>query len=103
MAKKATSKKATAKTSVKQAVKSKKSTTVKSKIAAKKTDLPTAAIMRIAKASGAERVGADGAASILLLTEEYIGKLVREATNFASEAGRKTLKGEDVENASQII
>jgi len=103
MAKKATSKKVTAKSSVKQAVKSKKSTIVKSKITAKKTDLPTAAVMRIAKASGAERVGADGAASILLLTEEYIGKLVREATKLAAEAGRKTLKGEDVEIASQTI
>jgi DNA-binding protein len=103
MANKATSKKATVKTSVKLAVKTKKSIPVKKEVAAKKTDLPTAAVMRIAKASGAERVGADGVASISLFTERYLGKLVKEATKLASEAGRKTLKGEDVENASQIL
>lgn len=103
MANKATSKKETAKSSVKKAASVKKSTKVKSEINSKKTDLPTAAVMRIAKANGAERVGADGVASISLYAEQYISKLVREANRFAYEAGRKTLKGDDVENASQII
>ena len=103
MAIKATSKKSAVKKPVKQAAKPNKTSPAKPRVAVKKTDLPTAAVMRLAKANGAERVGADGAASILAFTEEYIAKLVREATKIASDAGRKTLKEEDVENASQII
>lgn len=87
---------------VKQAA-SKKTVSAKPKIAAKTTDLPTAAVIRIAKANGAERVGGDGAAAILLMTEQYIGKLTKEANIHASQAGRKTLKEEDIEIASQII
>jgi len=103
MAIKATSKKSAAKKPVKSVAKPKKISQAKSRVTAKKTDLPTAAVMRLAKANGAERVGADGAASILAFAEEYIAKLVREATKIASDAGRKTLKGEDVESASQTI
>ncbi len=103
MATKATSKKTAAKKPVKSAVKPKKTSPAKPRVNVKKTDLPTAAVMRLAKANGAERVGADGAASILGFAEEYIGKLVREATKVASDAGRKTLKGEDIEYASQIL
>lgn len=103
MAKKATSKKVAAKTSVNKATRLIKSTTVKTKNVSKQTNLPTAAIMRIAKASGAERVGADGAATILMFAEEYLARLVREATKLAADAGRKTLKGDDVENASKTI
>jgi len=103
MAIKATSKKSAAKKAVKPAAKPKKTTPVKVSATVKKTDLPTAAVMRIAKASGAERVGADGVASILAFTEDYLGKLVKEATIIASDSGRKTLREEDVESASYSI
>jgi DNA-binding protein len=69
----------------------------------KTTDLPTAAVIRIAKASGAERVGSDGALTILTMTEDYIGKLTKEAILYASNAGRKTIREEDVEMASRMI
>jgi DNA-binding protein len=82
---------------------SKKTTPEKLKTTAKTTDLPTAAVVRIIKASGAERVGSDGADLILKMTEEYIGKLTREANKLAAHGGRKTIKEEDVEMASQNI
>ena len=80
----------------------KKTTPAKPKVAVKTTDLPMAAVIRIAKANGAERVGHDGATTILLMAEQYIGRLTKEANIIASQAGRKTLKEEDIEMASQL-
>lgn len=59
-------------------------------------DLPKAAIVRIAKKNGAERIGSDGAAALLKSTENYIARLTKEATRLAMHAGRKTIKEEDV-------
>jgi histone H3/H4 len=82
---------------------SKKTTPVKTKNVTKTTDLPIAAVVRIAKANGAERVGSDGADLIVKMTEAYIGKLAKEANKLAANCGRKTLKEEDIETASQNI
>lgn len=65
------------------------------------TDLPTAAVVRIAKANGADRVGSDGAAAIVSMAEEYIGKLTKEANKLAAHGGRKTLKADDIEMAAE--
>ena len=64
-------------------------------------DLPIAAVIRIAKKSGAERVGSDAAAAILAKTEDYIANLTKEAIKLAMHAGRKTLKEEDIELAAK--
>ncbi len=64
-------------------------------------DLPIAAVVRIAKKSGAERVGSDAAAAIVSKAEEYIGALTTEANRLAQHAGRKTIKEEDVELAAK--
>jgi len=64
-------------------------------------DLPIAAVIRIAKANGAERVGSDAAALLVKKAEEYIAELTKEADKLATHAGRKTLKAEDIEMASQ--
>lgn len=64
-------------------------------------DLPTAAVIRIAKANGAERVGSDAAEILVKKAEEYIGQLTKEANKLAAHAGRKTLKEEDIEMASK--
>nr|WP_319537739.1 histone family protein [uncultured Methanospirillum sp.] len=63
------------------------------------TDLPIAAVIRIAKANGAERVGADAAELLAKKAEEFIGQLTRDAEKLASHAGRKTIKEEDIEMA----
>ncbi|PWR70804.1 histone family protein [Methanospirillum stamsii] len=82
---------------------SKKAAPVKPKTSVRATDLPIAAVVRIAKANGAERVGSDGAELIVQMTEAYLGRLTKEANKMASHGGRKTIKEEDVELASQNI
>jgi histone H3/H4 len=62
-------------------------------------DLPIAAVIRIAKKNGAERVGSDAAAALLAKTEAYIANLTKEANRLAHHAGRKTIKEEDVDLA----
>ncbi len=80
---------------------SKAAPAVKPTTPAKTTDLPIAAVVRIAKANGAERVGSDAAELLVKQAEAYIGKLTKDAEKLASHAGRKTIKAEDVEMASQ--
>lgn len=64
-------------------------------------DLPIAAVIRIAKKSGAERVGSDAASAMVAMTEDYIANLTKEANKLAMHAGRKTLKKEDIELAAK--
>jgi histone H3/H4 len=66
----------------------------------KVADLPVAAIVRIAKKSGAKRVGRDAAMILSAKAEDYIAQLTKEANKLAIHAGRKTLKEEDVELAA---
>jgi len=66
-------------------------------------DLPIAAVIRIAKNNGAERVGSDAAAALVAKAEEYIADLTREANKLALHAGRKTIKEEDIELAFCIM
>ena len=64
-------------------------------------ELPIAAVSRIAKKNGAERVGSDAAAALVVKTEDYIAQLARKANTLAMHAGRKTIKEEDVEIAAK--
>ena len=64
-------------------------------------DLPIAAVVRIAKKNGAERVGSDAAAALVAKAEEYIASLTKEANRLAQHAGRKTIKEEDVKMAAE--
>lgn len=63
------------------------------------SDLPIAAVVRIAKKNGAERVGSDAAEALVEAAEKYIAGMTKEAAKFATHAGRKTIKKEDVEMA----
>jgi histone H3/H4 len=64
-------------------------------------DLPIAAVVRVAKNAGAERVGNDASELLVVKTEEFLGKLVKEANKLAIHAGRKTIKAEDIEMAAE--
>ncbi len=66
-------------------------------------ELPIAAIARIAKKNGAERVGNDAAVALGALTEDYIANLTKEANRLAMHAGRKTIKEQDVELAVKSV
>ena len=65
------------------------------------TDLPIAAVVRIAKKNGAERVGSDAAEALVQRAEKYIATLTKESNKLAQHAGRKTIKKEDVDLASK--
>jgi histone H3/H4 len=64
-------------------------------------DLPIAAVVRIAKKNGAERVGSDAAGALVGKAEDYIANLTKEANRLALHAGRKTIKEEDVKMAAE--
>jgi len=62
-------------------------------------ELPVAAVVRIAKSVNVERVGSDAAEALINAGEEYIKVVARRANHYALHAGRKTIKGIDVELA----
>ena len=62
-------------------------------------DLPIAAVVRIAKNNGAERVGSDAAEAIADHAQDYIAELTKDESEYAKHAGRKTIKKEDVDLA----
>ncbi|MDO8841318.1 MAG: histone family protein [Methanocalculus sp.] len=64
-------------------------------------DLPIAAVVRIAKKNGAERVGSDAAEALVAKAEAYIADLTKKANQYALHAGRKTIKEEDIELAAK--
>ncbi len=66
-------------------------------------DLPIAAVIRLAKQNGADRVGSDAAKAMVEKTEAYLAKLVKEANKLALHAGRKTIKEEDIELAVKAV
>ncbi|HJJ47033.1 MAG TPA: NFYB/HAP3 family transcription factor subunit [Methanocorpusculum sp.] len=64
-------------------------------------DLPKAAVIRLAKKAGAERVGADATDALVRKAEVYINRIAKKAFELAKHAGRKTIKVEDVELATK--
>ncbi len=66
-------------------------------------DLPIAAVVRLAKKNGAERVGSDAAQALVMKAEDYIAKLAKEANRLAMHAGRKTIKEEDIDLAVKAV
>ena len=67
----------------------------------KVADLPLAAVARLAKKNGAERVGSDATIALVAKAEDYLARLAKEANKLAMHAGRKTIKEEDVELAAR--
>jgi len=66
------------------------------------TELSHAAVERIIKNAGADRVSADATETMAGLMEEYGTFLAREAKKMADHAGRKTLRGTDVRMAAEM-
>ena len=64
-------------------------------------DLPIAAVVRIAKKNGAERVGSDAAEALVVKARSISPSSRRKQTRLAEHAGRKTIKKEDVDLASK--
>lgn len=65
------------------------------------SNLPIAAMHRIAKKAGAQRIGEDAAELMVKKGESYLANVVTKAIELANHAGRKTIRGEDIELAAE--
>lgn len=67
------------------------------------TELPLASVDRILRNAGAERVSEDAKLTLAEKLEEYGGKIAAEAIKWTKHANRKTIKSEDIEEASRRV
>ncbi|MEK6843734.1 MAG: histone family protein [Candidatus Micrarchaeota archaeon] len=65
------------------------------------SDLPLAAVERLIRKAGAERVSEDASEALADILEEYAITLGQKAAALAKHAGRKTVTGEDVKLAGR--
>ncbi len=63
--------------------------------------LPLAAMERILKKAGAERVSEDAKEALKEVLEEYGEKIGKKAVDLSKHSGRKTIKKEDLKLASK--
>jgi histone H3/H4 len=66
-------------------------------------ELAIAAMHRICKKAGAERVSESAAIEMSKILEEMGIKIGKEAIDFAMHAGRKTVKAEDIRIAKKKV
>jgi histone H3/H4 len=67
------------------------------------SDLASAAMHRICKKAGADRVSESAAKEMAKVLQNIGIKIGKEAIDFAMHAGRKTVKAEDIEIAARKI
>jgi histone H3/H4 len=67
------------------------------------TELSQAAVERIIKKAGADRVSTDATETLTLLMEEYGSFIAKEAKKMSDHAGRKTLRGSDIRMAAEMF
>lgn len=65
--------------------------------------IPLAAMERILKTAGAERVADDAKVALREVLEEIGVEIGRKSKEFALHAGRKTIKASDIKLASKKI
>jgi len=64
-----------------------------------KKDIPLAAMERLLKKAGAERVSEDAKEELRDALEEFAIRLGQDANKYSLHAGRKTVKSEDIKLA----
>ncbi len=64
--------------------------------------LPLAAMEKVLKSVGAERVSDKAKAALKQAVEEVAEKIASQAVKYAQHAGRKTVKAADVKLAAKI-
>lgn len=67
----------------------------------RKTILPSAAMEKLLKKAGAERVSEDAKAKLIEVLEEIAEEIGEKAVRLARHAGRKTVKSVDVREATK--
>jgi histone H3/H4 len=65
-----------------------------------KKDIPLAAMERLLKKAGAERVSEDAKEALRDALEDYALRLGQDANKYSIHAGRKTVKSEDIKLAT---
>lgn len=63
--------------------------------------LPIAAVERVARKAGIDRISADALAELTKVTEEIGVELALEAARLAKHAGRRTIMAEDIKLVSK--
>lgn len=64
--------------------------------------IPLAAMERLLKKAGAHRVSEDAKAALKDALEAFAEKIGKEAAEYASHAGRKTVRAEDINLAKKL-
>ncbi len=67
-----------------------------------KKGIPLAAMERLLKAAGAQRVSEDAKHALKKALEDYAAKIGDSAIKYSAHAGRKTVKAEDVSLATKV-
>ncbi len=67
------------------------------------TDLPIAAVDRLIRKSGAERVSEDAAIELSKILSEVAADISKQAIELAKHAKRKTVTGEDIQLATKTM
>ena len=67
------------------------------------TDLPVAAIDRLIRKAGAERVSEDAAEELSKILSEGAMDISKQAIELAKHAKRKTVTGEDIKLATKTM
>ena len=62
----------------------------------KPAELPLAPVKRVSESSGVQRIGIPAVEVIALAAKEWIKKVTLNADKYATHAGRKTIKPEDI-------
>ena len=67
-----------------------------------KKGIPLAAMERLLKNAGAQRVSEEAKIALKQALEDYAQKIGEGATRYAAHAGRKTVKADDIKLATRI-
>lgn len=69
---------------------------------ANKKGIPLAAMERLLKDAGAQRVSESAKVALKEALELYAAKIGESATKYAMHAGRKTIKADDIKLATKV-